>query len=145
MTVQGDGAGGGFARHRLYIERFILPILAGLVLALGITNPMGFGWPARIIGIVGFFIVAGIAVHVAGWSDMHWKRLRGLWWLWIVIGLIGGTVLGSFITPSPVSDVIMNYGYREGEINATVDGTALLRYKNSSKMMLIPVQLTQVH
>ena len=55
-VVQGDKAGGGSARHQLYIERFILPILAAVVVALAFTNPMGFDWPARIIGIVVFFI-----------------------------------------------------------------------------------------
>jgi hypothetical protein len=134
----GDEGGGG-SGHRLYIASYVLPVLAALVVAFAVTNPMGFDWPARIVGIVAFSVVAGIAVHIAGWREVPWERLRSFWWLWTVVGLIGGTILGSFVTTSPVSDLMLDYGEREdvGALYAMVNGNLLLRYKNDYKIILI--------
>jgi hypothetical protein len=85
---------------RIFIERFILGILPPLVLLLA-TNPLGFSWPLslRIIGIIVVFVVAGIAAYFAGWDEWRWERLRGLWWLWSIFGLVGGLALPLWVTP----------------------------------------------
>ena len=53
---------------RIFIERFVLAILAPLVGLLAVANPVGFGWPLRIIGVIVIIVVAGIAAHLAGWA-----------------------------------------------------------------------------
>jgi hypothetical protein len=85
---------------RVFIERFILSILAPLVVLLA-TNPIGYSWPLslRIIGIIVIVVVAGIAAYFAGWDEWRWERLRGLWWLWSIFGLSGGVALALWLTP----------------------------------------------
>lgn len=43
---------------RIYIERFILAILAALAVLLAVTNPMEFSRTARILGVIVIFILA---------------------------------------------------------------------------------------
>jgi hypothetical protein len=85
---------------RVFIERFVLSILAPLVVLLA-TNPIGFSWPLslRIIGIIVIVVVAGIAAYFAGWEEWRWERLRGLWWLWSIFGLSGGVALALWLIP----------------------------------------------
>src|SRR5271166_4717465 len=45
----------------VFIERFVLAILAALAVLLAVTNPMGFSVTVRIIGVIIIFILAGIA------------------------------------------------------------------------------------
>jgi hypothetical protein len=47
----------------IFIERFLLAILAALAVLLAVTNPMGFSGPARIIGVIIIFILAGMAAY----------------------------------------------------------------------------------
>ena len=69
---------------RIFIERFILGILAPLVLFIA-TTPMQISWwPTRIISIIGIVIVAGIAAYFAGWNEWRWERIRAVWWLWSI-------------------------------------------------------------
>ena len=42
----------------VFLERFVLPILAALVVLLAVTNPMRWGWTPRIIGSLGVLIGA---------------------------------------------------------------------------------------
>ena len=87
---------------RVFIERFVLGILAPLFVLLAATNPMGFSWPLRTIGIILTVVVAGIAAYFAGWDEWRWERLRGLWWLWSMLGLSGGIVLALWLIPLAV-------------------------------------------
>jgi hypothetical protein len=50
----------------IFIERFLLAILAALAVLLGVTNPMGFSGTVRIIGVIIIFILAAIAACYAG-------------------------------------------------------------------------------
>jgi hypothetical protein len=47
----------------IFIERFLLAILATLAVLLAVTNPMGFSGTARIIGVITIFVLAGIAAY----------------------------------------------------------------------------------
>jgi hypothetical protein len=47
----------------IFIERFLLAILAALAVLLAVTNPMGFSGTARIIGVIIIFVLAGIAAY----------------------------------------------------------------------------------
>jgi disulfide bond formation protein DsbB len=47
----------------IFIERFLLAILATLAVLLAVTNPMGFSGTARIIGVIIIFVLAGIAAY----------------------------------------------------------------------------------
>jgi small-conductance mechanosensitive channel len=48
----------------IFIERFLLAILAALAVLLAVTNPMQFSVTSRIIGvIIIIFILAGIAAY----------------------------------------------------------------------------------
>ena len=86
---------------RVFIERFVLAILAPLVVLLAVTNPVGFSWPLKIIGVIVIVVVAGIAAHFAGWEEWRWERLRGMWWLWAIFGLSGGVAVTLWwLTPS---------------------------------------------
>ena len=49
----------------IFIERFLLAILAAIAVLLAVTNPMGFGVAARIGGVIVIFILAGIAAFFA--------------------------------------------------------------------------------
>jgi hypothetical protein len=84
---------------RIFIERFVLAILAPLAVLLVVTNPMGFSWPMRIIGVTVIVVVAGIAAHIAGWEEWRWERLHGMWWLWVIFGLSGGVALALWLIP----------------------------------------------
>jgi hypothetical protein len=84
---------------RIFIERFVLAILAALAVLLAVTNPMGFSWPRRIVGVAVIVVVAGIAAHIAGWEERRWERLRGMWWLWTIFGLSSGVALALWLTP----------------------------------------------
>src|SRR5437899_2743998 len=83
----------------VFIERFLLAILAALAVLLAVTNPMGFSDTARIIGVIIIVVVAGIAAYFVGWNEWRWERLRALWWLWSIIGLSGGVALVLWLTP----------------------------------------------
>jgi hypothetical protein len=123
---------------RVFIERFILGILATVVVLLAFTNPMEWDWSARIIGIVVSVSVAGIASHFAGWDALHWDHLRSLWWLWLIIGLGGGAALSPFIVGAPPGVLIQRYGQGPGgALEAIVNSRSLLKYKDHFKMMLI--------
>jgi len=84
---------------RIYIERFVLAILAALAFAFALTNPTGLSLPARIIGLIIIVVVAGLLAHFAGWEESRWERLRGLWWLWSIFGLSGGVALAVWLLP----------------------------------------------
>jgi hypothetical protein len=84
---------------RIFIERFILTILASFVVLLAAVNPMGFSWPLRLIGIIFIVVVAGMAAHFAGWDEWRWQRLRGVWWFWSIFGLSGGVALALWFYP----------------------------------------------
>jgi hypothetical protein len=84
---------------RIFIERFVLAILSPLAVLLAVTNPMGFSWPLRIIGVTVIVAVASIAAHIAGWEEWRWERLRGMWWLWAIFGLSGGVALALWLSP----------------------------------------------
>jgi hypothetical protein len=75
---------------RLFIERFILAILAAFVVLLAVTNPLGFNWPVRLMGIIITTALAGIAAHLAGWEESRWQRLRVTRWLSAILRLSGG-------------------------------------------------------
>lgn len=45
----------------VFLERFVLAILAALAVLLAVKNPMGFSVTVRVIGVVSIFILAGIA------------------------------------------------------------------------------------
>src|SRR5271155_1886996 len=47
----------------IFIERFLLAILAALAVLLAVTNPMEFSVPSRIIGVIIIFILAGIVAY----------------------------------------------------------------------------------
>jgi hypothetical protein len=49
----------------IFIERFLLAILATLVVLLAVTNPMGFSGAGRIIGVLIIFVLAAIAAYFA--------------------------------------------------------------------------------
>jgi phosphate/sulfate permease len=84
---------------RIFIERFILAILAALVL-FTTTTPMQISWwPTRIVSIIGIVIVAGIAAYFAGWNEWRWERIRAVWWLWSIFGISGGIALGLWLSP----------------------------------------------
>ena len=84
---------------RVFIERFVLAILASLVVLLAAINPLGFCWPLKIVSIIVIVIVAGIAAHFAGWDEWRWERLREVWWLWSLVGLSGGIALALWLSP----------------------------------------------
>lgn len=91
---------------RIFIERFVLTILASFVVLLAAVNPIGFNWPLRIISIIGIIIVAAIAAYFAGWDEWRWSRLSGVWWFWWIFGLSGGASLvmlwlAPFLHPPP--------------------------------------------
>jgi hypothetical protein len=122
---------------RVFIERFVLGILAPVVVLFAFTNPMGWDWAARGGGIAISIMVAGIASYFAGWDALHWERLRSLWWLWLIIGLSGASALSPlFITP-PIGDLIQGYGETAGALFAAVNSAPLLKYRDHFKMMLI--------
>jgi hypothetical protein len=84
---------------RIFIERFVLAILAPFVVGLLTANPVGFDWPLRIIGVIVIIVLAGIAAHFAGWEEWRWERLRGMWWLWTIFGLSAGVALVLWLFP----------------------------------------------
>jgi hypothetical protein len=89
---------------RIFIERFVLAVLATIVVLLAVTNPMAFSWPLRIIGVIIIVVLAaGIAANFAGSEDWRWERLRGIWWLWTIFGLSAGAALVLWLTPLLVS------------------------------------------
>jgi hypothetical protein len=45
----------------VFLERFVLAILAALAVLLAVKNPMGFSVTERVVGVVIIFIIAGIA------------------------------------------------------------------------------------
>jgi hypothetical protein len=122
---------------RVFIERFVLGILAPVVVLLAFTNPMEWDWAARGVGIAVSIIVAGIASYFSGWDALHWERLRSLWWLWLIIGLSGGSALSPLFVKPPISDLIQGYGETQGSLFAIVASAPLLKYKDHFKMMLI--------
>jgi hypothetical protein len=75
---------------RLFVERFILAILAAVVVLLAATNPLGFNWPVRLIGIIITIALAGVAARLAGWEESRWQRLRVTRWVSAILGLSGG-------------------------------------------------------
>jgi hypothetical protein len=84
---------------KIFIERFVLGVLASLVVLLAAVNPMGFSWPQRIITILVIVLAAGIAAYFAGWDEWRWERLRGVWWFWSAIGISTGVALVGWLTP----------------------------------------------
>jgi hypothetical protein len=65
---------------RIFIERFLLAILAALAVLLAVTNPMRFSVTARIIGVIVIFILAAVAAYFAEkHGELRWERLRRLW------------------------------------------------------------------
>ncbi len=77
---------------RIFIERFILAILAALVLFI-VTTPMQISWwPTRIVSIIGIVIIAGIAAYLTGWNEWRWERIRAVWWLWSIFGTSAGAL-----------------------------------------------------
>jgi hypothetical protein len=74
---------------RVFIERFILAILAAFVVLLAATNPFGFNWPVRLPGIIFTIALAGVAARLAGWEDSRWQRLCVTRWLSAILGLSG--------------------------------------------------------
>jgi hypothetical protein len=109
---------------RIFIERFILGVLAPLVVLISVVNPLGFSWPQRIIGIVVIFVAASIAAYFAGWDEWRWERLRGLWWLWSIFGLSGGIALALWLIPlitgpQPEGDNAKQVKPLRSELNAT--------------------------
>lgn len=59
----------------IFIERFILSILAALAVLLAVTNPMRFSVASRIGGVASVFILAGLAALYA--ERLQRKRVRG--------------------------------------------------------------------
>jgi hypothetical protein len=49
----------------IFIERFLLAILAALAVLLAVTNPMGFSGTLRFIGVIVIFGLAGLAAYFA--------------------------------------------------------------------------------
>jgi hypothetical protein len=49
----------------IFIERFLMAILATVAVLLGVTNPMGVGVAARIVGCIVIFVLAAIAALFA--------------------------------------------------------------------------------
>jgi hypothetical protein len=65
---------------RIFIERFVLAILAALAVLLAITNPMGFSGTARVIGVIVIVILAAVAAYFAErHGELRWERVRRLW------------------------------------------------------------------
>jgi hypothetical protein len=60
----------------VFIERFLLAILAALTVLLAVTNPIGFSDTARIIGVIIIFILAGIAAYLSGKYGGYRKYYR---------------------------------------------------------------------
>src|SRR5439155_24021374 len=102
---------------RVFIERFVLAILASLAVLLAVINPMGFSWNERIISIIGIVVVAGIAAYFAGWDEWRWERLRAVWWLWLITGVSGGVALAVWL-PLAVFGPQQNLGPLQSQISA---------------------------
>jgi hypothetical protein len=47
----------------VFIERFILAILAALVVIVAVTNPLGLSAATRVIVTTVIFIIAGVAAY----------------------------------------------------------------------------------
>jgi hypothetical protein len=82
---------------RIYIERFVLAVLAALAFAFAVTNPTGLSLPARIIGLIIIVVVAGLFAYFTGWEESRWERWKrnyvavGRWLLarsWVVISTL---------------------------------------------------------
>jgi hypothetical protein len=58
----------------IFIERFLLAILAALAVLLAVTNPMGFSVAARITGVIIIVILADIAAYFS--ERVQQKRVR---------------------------------------------------------------------
>ena len=50
---------------RIFIERFLLAILAAIAVLLAVTNPMGWSTTPRIVGVIAVVILAAIAACFA--------------------------------------------------------------------------------
>lgn len=102
------------SKMSIFIERYVLPILAALVVALALTNPLAFSWTARIIGIIVLSVVAAILACLMGWKglwkELRWERLRVSWWLWLVLGLIGGVALNPFLYSLQLGNALTGHG-----------------------------------
>lgn len=101
---------------RVFIERFVLAILASLVVLLAAINPMGFSWPARIISIIAIVIVAGIAAYFAGWDEWRWEHLRAVWWLWLISGVSAGVALAVWLCPF-IFGPLQDFGALQSQIS----------------------------
>jgi hypothetical protein len=102
---------------RVFIERFVLAILASLVVLLAAINPMGFSGPLRVISIIVIVIVAGAAAHFAGWDEWRWERLRAVWWLWLISGVSGGVALALWLSPLVVGPPPQDLGLLQTQIS----------------------------
>jgi hypothetical protein len=62
----------------IFIERFLLAILATLAVLLAVTNPMGYSGTARVIGVIVIFVLAGIAAYFAdGFNENSYSTTNG--------------------------------------------------------------------
>jgi hypothetical protein len=84
---------------RIFIERFILVILASFAILTATTPVQISWWPTRIVTIVGIVIAAAIAAYFAGWDEWRWQRIRAVWWLWSIFGVSLGVALGFWLPP----------------------------------------------
>ena len=89
---------------RIYIERFILAILAALAVLLAVTNPMEFSRTAENprchCHLYSGCILAAIAAYFAEkHNEWRWERLRSLWWLWAIFGASGGVAFALWLIP----------------------------------------------
>jgi hypothetical protein len=65
---------------RIFIERFLLAILAAIAVLLAVTNPMGWSTTPRIVGVIAVVILAAIAACFAEkYGELRWDRVRRLW------------------------------------------------------------------
>jgi hypothetical protein len=58
----------------VFIERFLLAILAALAVLIAVPNPMGFSDTARIIDLIIIFALAGIAAYFAERVQHKWLQ-----------------------------------------------------------------------
>ena len=127
---------------RVFIERFVLAILASLVVLLAAINPMEFSWPARIISIIGIVILASIAAYLAGWDEWRWERLRAVWWLWLISGVSGGVALAVWLSPvvfGPPQDL----GSLHADLRAPVSVSAPQSDEDVKRIAALQSQLNQ--
>ena len=87
------------AAIRIFLERFVLAVLAPLFLFVVLTNPLGWSVTSRVICGIGDLIVAAAAAYFAGWEEWRWRRVRSAWWGWLAIGGCAGALVVAYLNP----------------------------------------------